>query len=193
MFIGEGYYSEEELTRFGFRRLGKNVKIKRSVTISHTENLAIENNVRIDDFVVIICSGEPCELGSFVHIASHCVFLGRSGFAMADFAGLSPQVTIVTLSDDYSGGKLTNPTVARRMTGGDQGRVTLGRHVIIGAGSVIFPAVTIGEGSSIGALSLVNSSLDEWGVYAGIPARRLKDRKKDLLTLEKALLAGDVS
>lgn len=43
------------------------------------------------------------------------------------------------------------------------------------------PGVTIAEGSVTGSMTLVNKSLDEWGVYVGVPARRLKDRNKGLL------------
>ncbi len=67
--------------------------------------------------------------------------------------------------------------------------VTLKRHVIIGANSVILPNLTIGEGTSVGALSLVTKDLDPWGIYAGIPVRRLKDRKRDLLEIVKRLLS----
>ena len=41
-----------------------------------------------------------------------------------------------------------------------------------------------------GSMSLINRSTEPWGVYAGIPARRLKERKRDLLELEKKLTGG---
>jgi galactoside O-acetyltransferase len=62
--------------------------------------------------------------------------------------------------------------------------VTLERHVIVGANAVILPGVTIGEGSAVGALSLVNTSLPPWGIYAGTPARKINDRSRRLLDLE---------
>ena len=65
----------------------------------------------------------------------------------------------------------------------------VGRHVIIGSGSVVLPGVTIGEGSSVGALSLITKSLEEWGVYFGSPAKKIKSRRKDLLEQEQTLLA----
>ena len=57
--------------------------------------------------------------------------------------------------------------------------------MIIGANSVILPKVTIKEGSAVGALSLVNKSLDAWGIYFGSPAKRFKSRSKNILKLEK--------
>ncbi|WP_420230511.1 acyltransferase [Psychrobacter sp. ER1] len=67
-------------------------------------------------------------------------------------------------------------------------KVTLKRQVIVGAGSIIMPGVTIAEGCSIGAMTLVNKSTEAWGIYVGNPARRVKDRKQDLLLLEKTFL-----
>jgi acetyltransferase-like isoleucine patch superfamily enzyme len=186
--MGDAYYSQEELESFGFRHLGKEVKIKRNVGIYFPENLSIGDYSRIDDFCIITSNGAVCEIGNYVHIASHCVLLAKAGFTMKDFSGLSPMVTLVSNSDDYTGKMMTNPTVPRHLTGGKEGRITLEKHVIIGTQSVILPDLTIGEGSSVGAMSLVNKSLDAWGVYFGIPVKRLKDRKKDILELEKQVI-----
>ena len=73
-------------------------------------------------------------------------------------------------------------------TGVTQGKVEIRKHVIIGSGSIILPRITIGEGSSVGALSLVTKSIDEWGVYFGIPVKKLKNRLKDVLKLESELI-----
>lgn len=189
MHMGARYYSEEELHNFGFKSIGKNVQIKKNVGIFFTENVSIGDNVRIDDNVVIIAGGEETKIGNYVHIAVNCCIAASSGFEMCDFSGLAPGVMIFTGSDDYSGNKLTNSTVARKYIGGDSGKVTLGRHVIIGAGSVILPNVEVGEGASVGALSLVIKSLEPWNVYFGNPAKRLKSRSKRLLDLEKKFLA----
>lgn len=67
-------------------------------------------------------------------------------------------------------------------------KVLLEKQVIVGAGSVIFPGVTIREGCAVGAMTLVNKSTQSWGIYAGNPARRIKDRKQDLLELETEFL-----
>jgi acetyltransferase-like isoleucine patch superfamily enzyme len=56
------------------------------------------------------------------------------------------------------------------------GRVCLGQHVTLGLGSIIGIDVTIGEGTQVGALSVVpkHSSLDSHAVYVGAPAARLE-------------------
>jgi acetyltransferase-like isoleucine patch superfamily enzyme len=191
MHVGISFYSEKELKQFKFRSIGKNVFIKKNVGLYFTENISIGSNVRIDDNVIIVASKKktPVKIGNYVHIASNCYLAGSDGIEMMDFTGLAPGVMIFSGSDDYSGKKLTNPMVDKIYTGGKSGKITLRRHVVIGANSVVLPTVTINEGSSVGALSLVSKNLDPWGVYFGIPAKRLKSRYKNILELEKKFLS----
>jgi galactoside O-acetyltransferase len=189
MHIGSSYYTEDELVTFNFKAIGRNVKIKKNTGIFFTENISIGDNVRIDDNSIIVASREPVKIGSYIHIGSNCYIAGSEGLVMHDFSGIAPGVMIFTGSDDYSGKKLTNPTVTRKYIGGASGLVELGRHVIIGAGSVILPRVRIGEGASVGALSYISMSLSPWFVYQGNPIRKLWPRSKNLLDLEKEFLS----
>ena len=84
---------------------------------------------------------------------------------------------------------LTNPTVPNEYRNVTGGKVTLGKHSIIGSGCTILPNVTIGEGTSIGSMSLVNKNLDEWSIYVGIPCKKIKNREKRCLELEKQLVS----
>lgn len=125
---------------------------------------------------------------NYVHIASNCYLAGSDGIEIMDFTTLAPSVKIFSGSDDYSGEKMTNPMVEKKYIGGKSGKVILSKHVIIGTNSVILPNVTIQVGSSVGALSLVTQSLDSWGVYCGTPVKKIKNRSKNLLDLEKEFL-----
>lgn len=186
--LGERFYTDEELSEAGFQSLGTNVKIKRNAGLFFTENISIGDNVRIDDHSIIVASRELVSIGMHVHIAAHCYLSASDGLTMEDFAGLAPGVMIFTSSDDYTGQKMTNPTLPRHLTGGPAGPVRLGRHVIIGANTVILPGVSIGVGSSVGAQSLVQKSLSEWGIFFGSPVKRIGTREKKLLDLEQEYL-----
>ncbi|MCX7001897.1 MAG: acyltransferase [bacterium] len=184
-----GYYNEKELAEFGFKAVGTNVQIAKNCTIIGLSNISIGSNVRIDGYCAIVAAGSgSLSIGSFIHIGGWCYLSAGDGITMEDFSGLSQGGRIYSRTDDYSGKCLTNPTVPDRFTGVKHGPVTLKRHVVIGSGTVILPKVTIGEGSSVGALSLVIQSLDPWGVYLGCPAKRLWDRSKRLLELESELM-----
>jgi acetyltransferase-like isoleucine patch superfamily enzyme len=184
-----GYYNKDELSEMGFKSLGDNVQIAKNCTIVGLENIQIGNNVRIDGFSTIIASGTGyLELGSYIHIGGYSLLIAGGGIKMGDFSGISQGVKIYSRTDDYSGKYLTNPTIPQEYTGVVSGTVTLGRHCIVGAGSVILPNVTVKEGTAVGSMSLVTKDLDSWGVYFGSPAKKLKNRSKKLLDYETRLL-----
>lgn len=180
----ETYYNEEELKSLGLKNYGSNVKISRHAIIYKPEELEIGSNVRIDDFTTI--SGKVI-LGNYIHIAQTCgLYGGNEGIIMADFATLSSHSLIYATSDDYSGQSLACPMVPNRYKPTDiNAPVHLKKYVIVGCMSVVLPGTIIGEGCAVGAMSLCNKSLESWGIYAGIPARRIKDRNKQIVTLAK--------
>lgn len=184
---GAGYIAADTLRGMPFRSLGKNVLVHERAVLVNIENIAIGDNTRIDGGATIVATA-PVTIGSYVHIGAECYLAGGGGIEMEDFSGLSQGVKVYSVSDDYSGARMTNPTVPKEYLGVQAAKVTVGRHVIIGAGSVILPGVVLGEGSAVGALSLVRTATAPWGIYFGTPARRISDRKKDLLQFERQLL-----
>jgi acetyltransferase-like isoleucine patch superfamily enzyme len=184
-----GYYTENELQTMGFKAIGKNVKIAKNCTISGLSNISIGNNVIIDAFCSIIATEkEHLIIGSFIHIGAFCHLLANAGIELKDFCGLSQGVKVYSKTGDYSGNSLTNPTIPCKYKSIKRGKVIVGEHVIIGSGSVILPNVSIGEGTSVGALSLVTSNLDSWTIYYGNPLRKLTKRSKNLLIKKEAFL-----
>lgn len=178
-----GYYHDEELKTFGFRSLGKNVKISKNCNIVGLSNISIGDNVIIDSFCCIIASGKDArlKLGSHVHIGGYCHILANGGVEIKDFSGLSQGVKLYSKSDDYSGKSLTNSTIPEKYKNIQIGKITLNEHVIIGANSVILPNVTIDTGVSVGALSLVATNLESWNIYFGNPLKRLGKKAEGLL------------
>lgn len=82
---------------------------------------------------------------------------------------------------------MTNPTVPAEYTGVTHAPVTLERHVIVGSGSVVLPGVTLEQGVAIGARSVIRNHRTAFGIYSGNPARRVSERKQDLLVLAERL------
>lgn len=180
------YYTGAQLAQMGFRFLGRNVRISDKAAIYNADQIEIGDDSRIDDFCVI--SGRVV-IGKFCHITPMCLVAGGApGAFMSDFVTLAYGVKVFSQSDDYSGATLTNSLVPRRYKREIFRSVSLEKHSIIGAGSVILPGVCVAEGCSVGAMSLVLSSTEPWGVYVGAPARRIKERKNDLLALEAEFL-----
>jgi galactoside O-acetyltransferase len=120
-------------------------------------------------------------LGNHVHIASHASITGGGRVLIADFCGISSGARLISGSDDFIGDGLTGPTIPAEFRQVTRGTIVLEPHVIIGSNAVVLPDVTVGEGSTVGAGSVVTRNLDPWGVYAGAPARRINSRPKEAL------------
>lgn len=182
--LNPGYYVTEELRKMGFKRVGNNVQIARNSTVIGIENVTLGNNVRVDGYTVISAGRGAITIGNFVHIANGCHLVCASGIEFQDFSGIAHGVKIYSASDDYTGVGLTNPTVPQDLTEIHFGKVILEKHVIVGANSVLLPGVTLSQGAAVGALSLVNRDLPAWGIYSGVPVRRIRERSKALLQKE---------
>lgn len=180
------YYTQEQLKNLGFKYIGKNVKISNKASIYNINQISVDDNSRIDDFCVL--SGK-ISIGKNVHIAPFCLVAGgKKGIVFEDFSGLAYHVQVFTQSDDYSGRTLTNPTIPKKYKKEYMKEIIIGKHSIVGAGSIIMPGVVLAEGTSVGALSLVRKKTEAWSVYLGNPAKKIMNRKKDLLELEKKYL-----
>lgn len=183
------YYTQKQLKQLGFKSIGKNVKISDKASIYNHNKIEIGDNSRIDDFCVL--SGK-IQIGRNVHITPICLIAGgEKGIVFEDFTTIAYGVQVFTQSDDYSGKTMANSTVPKEYKNEFMQEVVLKRYSIVGAGSIIMPGVILAEGTSIGAMSLVLESTEPWGIYIGSPIKRLKDRKKDLLELEKKYLEND--
>ena len=177
--------SRDAIEKMGFASVGENVHISDRASFYNAANISLGDNVRIDDFCVLSAGIGGIRVGNHVHIAVYSSLIGAGLITLSDYCNISSRVSIYSSNDDYSGATMTNPTVPSQYTGVTHDDVYFGKHVIVGSGSVILPGVALGEGVAVGALSLVTKNCDAFCIYAGNPAKRIKERKRDLLQLEK--------
>lgn len=181
--------SRSEIEGMGFASVGTNVFISNKASFYNCQTIAIGNHVRIDDFCVLSGGTGGIEIGNYVHIAVFSLLIGKGKITISDFCNISSRVSIYSSSDDYSGETMTNPMIPESFKKVLHDDVFLGTHVVIGSGSVVLPGVTIEEGVAIGALSLVQRDCKAFGIYAGIPVKLVKERKRGLLELEKQFMS----
>lgn len=180
--LGGHYYSDHKLRDSGFRSIGENVKIHSRSSIYCPENISIGNNVIIQDFVVIVATG-PVEIGDNVEINCFSYIGGTYGVCIGNYVTLAPGVRIFSVSDDYSGEFLMHRRhFSEAHMGKDIGKVTVEDYAIIGVDSVVMPNIKIDIGASVGAMSFVTQDLNSWSIYCGCPAKKIGDRKKDMLS-----------
>lgn len=179
------YLTPEQISEMGFASVGKNSKLSGKASYYNCQSIIIGDNVRIDDFCVLSAGAGGIEIGNHIHIAVYSSLIGAGKITLDDFSNISSRVAIYSSNDDYSGTSMTNPTVPVEYTNVTHADVIIGRHAIIGAGSVVLPGITIEEGVAVGALSLVSKNCQAFGIYSGVPSKRIKERKRGLLNIEE--------
>lgn len=180
--MNSNFYNEKELKSLGFKSYGSNVLISRRCSIYGAQNITIANNVRIDDFCIL--SGN-IKIGNYVHISAYSALYGQYEIEIEDFCGVSARGTIYSAIDDFSGEYMISPMVPKKFTNISTGKVILKKYTQLGYNTVIFPGCILNEGVATGAMSLIKNDVPAWKIVAGIPAKVIKDRKKDLIELSK--------
>ncbi len=153
----------------------KEVGIK---NVTFGKNVMVVKPVNIYD-----CSiGDDCRIGPFVEIQSDVKIGNRTKVQSHAFI-----CTWVEIGDDCfisHGVKFVNDTFIKNGPArGDKNfwrKTKIGNRVSIGTNATILP-VEIKDGIVVGAGAVVTKDLDEPGVYAGNPARKIKDLKREYL------------
>ena len=186
--LNSDFLPREVLESLGFAKLGDDVLIHPTVVIVECSKISLGSRVRIDPFVIISTRG-GVEFGNNIHIGGHSVIAGHATVRFGDFANISHYVGIFTTNDDLSGRTLSNPTVAG-FGAARSASISFGRHSAVGAGSLVLPGARFEEGSILGAMSRIGRPMKPWTTYAGIPARRMRERRRDVLVDEQEYLAA---
>lgn len=177
------FLDSDGVEKLGLKEVGRNVKISADARFHAPHKVSIGDNTRIDDFAVL--SGN-ISLGSNVHLSVHSSIIApRSPVSIGDFCTISFYSCITSANDDYSGNFMTNPTVPSEFTNVADLPVSLEEHSILGAHVLVLPGVSIGRGSAVGSFSLVKKDVPSWEIHAGIPAKQIGLRSKNLLAFSK--------
>lgn len=110
----------------------------------------------------ILLVGEKCWIGRKLTIE------GNGEVHIADNCDLGPEVSFITGSHEIG-------NADRRAGKGFNGIIRIASGVWLGAKTVILPNIDIGKGTVVGAAAVVTKTLQDNGVYAGSPAKRIRD------------------
>lgn len=177
----------------GLLFIGSRVKISHAYQLSTGKNTIIEDNVYINalseqgiilgDNVsiardsILICTGVIAHKGTGITIGSgtginaRAYFAGQGGIQIGSEVIFGPEVKIFSENHHYA-----DPDRTIKAQGVSRKGVVIGDNCWIGAGATILDGVVIGKGCVIAAGSVVNRSLPEHTIAAGVPAKIIKNR-----------------
>ena len=168
---------------------GEDVFISANVEIRRPHLVRVGSHVAIDSGLYLTTAAE---IGDYTHLSPYITVIGgaQSTLIVEDFVTIGAGSRMICGSDRFMGDGFTSVTAPAEFRDTvDIGAIRCGRFSGIGTNVVVMPNVTIGEGSVIGACSLVTKDTEPWTVYVGVPARPVKIRPRDKM-LEYAKRLG---
>ena len=169
------------MTKFSSIKKGNDVFLHNNVEITNPDRCIIGNHVAVDSGFYCTAS---LEIGDYVHISPHVAVIGgkNSSLTIKDFVFISVGSKIVCASEKFYGDGLIGPIIPQ-----DLKDEIINKPIIfenfsgIAANCTVLPGVTLGEGSVVGACSLVKEDTEPWTIYYGVPAKPYKKRKKEIM------------
>lgn len=152
--------------------LGEGVVIEPGVLIFHPETVRINDHVYIGHQTILkgYYQGHMV-IGRGSWVGQRCFLHSAGGIDVGERVGIAPEVKIITSVHDID--SAPRPVMDYPLK---TAPVYLGEGVDVGVGSIVLPGVRIGAFSVIGAGSVVTKNVPEGEIWAGSPARKLRNR-----------------
>lgn len=112
------------------------------------------------------------EVGHHSHFAAACALYSAGELKLGPYCNIAAHVVLATVGHRP---RIIDQPMA--LTGADVGPITLVEDVWIGANASVTSNTTLAKGCIIGANAVVTKDTQEMGVYGGVPARFMWDRR----------------
>jgi len=130
-------------------KIGKNCRIMKKVYVGNGNKIVIGNFCRINENVRL----DNVKIGNHVMIGRESILLGK----MHEFID-------ITIPMEQNPPNETKPTIIED-------------DVWIGLRVIVMPGVRIRRGTIVGAAAVITKDTEEYGIYAGLPAKKIKSRR----------------
>lgn len=111
------------------------------------------------------------DIGHHCHFAPNCVLYGWGGLTIRAYCNIAAHTVFATVGHHD---EITDRPMA--LTGEKAGPITLDEDVWIAANVTVTANTRIARGCVVGANAVVTRDTEPMGLYAGVPARRLRNR-----------------
>lgn len=189
--------ARDEYYKKVLRYMGENTHIGARVTIVNPQYISLGNNVQIFEGATLIARGENgITIGDFTRIKEHAILdtermdtgyisidnnvyigtgttlFGHVGLEIGKYSLLAQNITITPYSHVYD-----NPSENIINQGGHCEKIVIGKDCYLGMNVSVMYSGSIGDGSIIGAGSVVIKTIPPYSVAVGVPAKVIKERK----------------
>lgn len=189
--------ARDEYYKSVLKNMGENTHIGIGVKITNPQYISLGNNVRICDGATLIARGEKgisigdnttikenvlldsehpidgyIDIKNNVYVGTGSRLFGHVGLEIGEFCLLAQNITITPYSH-----KFADPNTVIIRQGGNREKVTIGRDCYLGMSVSVMYSGSIGDGSVIGAGSVVVKPIPPYSVAVGVPAKVIKERK----------------
>jgi acetyltransferase-like isoleucine patch superfamily enzyme len=164
---------------FMIKNINKNIQLAYSNKVHKTVLFSLVGGgvIKIgngNDFlqgVSLMTYGGSIEIGDRCSINPYCILYGHGGLKIGNDVLIAGHCLIIPANHIFS-----NKEVPINTQGETKKGIRIEDDVWIGSGCSILDGVIIGKGAVIAAGSVVNSNVDPFTVYAGVPAKKIKNR-----------------
>ncbi|WP_312562884.1 acyltransferase [Anaerospora sp.] len=153
--------------------IGKSTIINQTaiVDLRYGGEIEIGENCKIDHGAMLLSHGGRIKIGNFCSINPYCIVYGHGGLTIGNKVMIATHTVIIPSNHNYA----DRDTFIYNQGETSKG-IIIEDDVWIGAGCKILDGITIKQGSVIAAGAVVSRSTEQYGVYAGIPAKKIKER-----------------
>lgn len=171
------FLNSNEIRALGIK-CGEGCLLHRTALVYNPFKIEFGKNVRVDAFNVLSAGEGFIHIGSYVHISSHCLFIGAYGIVLHDFTNIAAGSKLYSASDSFKGDALIGPTVPEHTRRVKKGIIVMHHNSTLGANCIMMPGSVLGYGSMMQANSLLVGETGNYEILAGQPAKKIKDSKK---------------
>lgn len=140
-------------------------------SITRGSYIKLGKKCRVSLGAILASYGGWIEIGDSVSINPYSILYGHGGLRIGNDVRIAAHCTIIPANHVYTSGKVPI---------GEQGvsrqGIKIADDVWIGANCVILDGTSIGDGCVVAAGGVVRGTLPPYGVYAGVPVRKIGER-----------------
>lgn len=157
--------------------IGAGTEFYAPVVVLRPEVVAVGDQSRVDSFVKLegglgLTIGRQTHVASFAHLG-----VGGGRLVVGDAVGICSGAKVLSGTALPEGRSMSAaaPALWQSIV---RGVTTIGDYACICTNAVVLPGVTIGTGAIVAAGAVVTGDVPPWEVWAGVPARRVRQRER---------------